>query len=391
MKNKLKAMVISIILLIGSLTGCTQASKQGTLGGEAPAVISVWYSLEGGEEQALLRQFERINKECPEVIVKGEKVPETKFAEQVWYLQAGGEGPEIFITNRSILFELYEAGAISPVLADKYSTYPAVKAVFTFNQQPFAAPLLTDVPLLYYRQDKVENPPASLAALAEKKAPLAIKSFDTALLSPWWKAEAGNMTIAGNPVLDLQANSLFLSNLKKLKSTGLLIIDNQAVAKFIKGEVNYLLSWASDSAALDKAGVEWGSIALNSMLGNNSKVLLDRTIGIANSSIKTVPALEESIRLVEEELLKPETQASLHEAVGKMPTADSFYEGAVKGSHKFQTGKVLANAWLVEGYQIEWKLLFLQNKAWRNIAGGAEIDSELSKVQLEALKMVESL
>lgn len=389
MKKRLAIYIICLFLLLGGITGCEKAPKQGTPGGDAPAVVSVWYSLSGNEEQELLKQFKRINQEYPEVIVKGEKVPEAGFVDQVWNLQAGGEGPEIMITSRPIIFALYEKGTISPVLADKYPAYPSAKAVFTFNQQPFAAPWLTDVPLVYYRKDKVSQPPASLAELAEKKAPLAVKSFDTSLLSPWWKAEGGTLTLSDAPALNSPANAAFLNKLISLRSEGLLIFDNLAVERFAKGEINYLLSWASDSTALTQAGIDWGSISLNTLLGSNGKALLDKTIGIANSSIKTVPAMEEAIRLVEEELLKAETQASLQKAGGKQPAGDTYYEGSKIESLNAQVALTLTNAWSLEGYYLDWKLLSLQDKGWQNIAGGAKIESELLSIQQRAQELAE--
>lgn len=382
MKTKILSCLLSIGLLIGLMTACSQAPTQGIPGGEAPDVISVWYSLTGAAEQELLKQLARINEEFPEVIVKGEYIPEGQFMEQVWNLQAGGEGPEIFITGRPIIAALYEKGAISPVLADKYAAYPAAEAVFTYNQQPFAAPLLTDVPVLYYRQDKVPVPPASLAEIVAKKQPLAVKALDFALLGPWWKAEGGNLALAGKPALDSGTNTAFLSKLLALRAEKLLTFE-QALAKFNQGEVNYLLAWASDSTALSKAGVSWGCIALNSLLFNG-KAMLAQTVGIANSSIKTIPALEESIRLVEEELLKVATQTSLHKASGKMPTADSFYQGVGGKSLNAQVASTLKNAWFLEGYYLEWKLFPLLNQAWQNSAGGAKIEAELAKAQQKA-------
>ncbi|HHV65765.1 MAG TPA: extracellular solute-binding protein [Peptococcaceae bacterium] len=392
MKNRIivkKIIVYSLglCLFFSLLNGCGQEPKRGTPGGVAPDVISVWYSLMGETEKELLRQFERISQEYPEVIVKGEYIPEGKFLEQVWTLQAGGEGPEIFITSRSVIAALYEKGAISPVLADNYSAYPAAEAVFTYNQQPFAVPLLTDVPLLYYRQDKVPVPPASLAEIIAKKQPIAVKALDLDLLCSWWKAEGGSLTLAGKPALNSANNVAFLTKLLSLRAERLLTFD-QAIPRFNQGEVNYLLAWASDSAALDKAGVSWGCLALNSLLFNG-KALPVQTIGIANSSIKTIPALEESIKLVEEELLKVETQTSLHKASGKMPALESYYQEAGGDSIKAQTAVSLKNAWYLEGYSLEWELFPMLNQAWQNAAGGAKIEGELANAQQQALLLAD--
>lgn len=389
MKKSLLINMIILFLVIGSITGCGNIAAQGKHNGEAPAVISVWYSLGGKAEQELVKQFDRINKEHPEVVVKGEKISEAKFVDQVWNFQAGGEGPEIFITSRPVIFALYEKGAISPVLADKYTAFPAAKAVFTFNQQPFAAPWLTDVPLLYYRKDKIQEVPVSLAAIMEKKVPIGVKSFNAGLLSPWWKAEGGSFILSGKPALDSQTNLAFLNKLLSLRSEGLLIVD-QASERFRQGEINYLLSWASESTALTQAGVDWGSISLNSLLGSNGKVLLDQTIGIANSSIKTFPAMEDAIRIVQEELLKAETEASMQKAGGKLPVEETFYDGAKIDTLNAQVALTLKEAWHLEGYLSDWKLLPLQDKAWQNITQGANIEGELTIIQQTALKVEKS-
>jgi multiple sugar transport system substrate-binding protein len=381
--------LICLFLILGGMTGC-QAPAQGEPGGDAPAVISVWYTFSGNAEQELLKQFERINKEHPEVLVKGEKVPATKLVDQAWYLQAGGEGPEIFIADRSIIFDLYEKGIISPVLADNYPAYPAAKTIFTFNQQEFAAPWLTDVPLLYYRQDKIQTPPVSFGDLLGKKVPVAVKALNTALLSPWWLAEGGSLTSAGIPVLDSQANSAFLNTLLSLRSAGILLSDNQALEKFMQGDVNYLWSWASDASTLNQAGVAWGSVPLNSLFPTKGKVLLAKTVGIANSSIKTVPVLENSIRLVQEELLKTEAQAALAEAGGYLPGSDIYYQGSKPGSFKAAIESSLKTAWPLEGYLLDWKLLTLQDRAWQNISGGAKIEGELAKTQQEAQEIAKN-
>lgn len=380
--------IIFVLFLMSSITGCGKVPILGDPGAQAPAVISVWYSLSGQEEQELFKQFDRINQEHPEVIVKGQKVSEAKFVNQVWNLQAGGEGPEIVIASRPVIFALYEKGALAPVLADTSAAYPTAKAVFTFNQQSYAAPWLADVPMLYYRQDKVLQPPASLADLLEKKNPIAVESFQTSLLSQWWKAEGGGLTLSGVPSLDSPLNLAFMNKVAFLRSDGLLVFDRPR-DRFTAGEVNYLLSWASNSKAMTKAGVNWGSISVNSLV-TGGKAILDKSIGIANSSVKTIPAMEEPIRMVEEELLKMETQTALHEAGGKMPVIETFYEGAKAESFNAQAAVTLKNAWSLEGYLPDWELIFLQDKAWQNIAGGAKAETALAGSQQEALILVET-
>ncbi len=366
------------------VTACNRTPTQGEPGAEAPAVISIWYSLQGHEEQEMLKQFKLINKNHPEVVIKATKVAANGFVDKVWNLQAGGKGPEIFISDRAILFALYEKGAMSPVLADNSDAYPSSLAVFTFNHQPFAAPWLTDVPLLFYRKDRITDLPVNLKEILQKDT-IAIKSLDPIIFSSWWRAEGGIISQAGVPALDSPTNSAFLNKLLYLKSQHKLVIDNQALEQFIKGDVNYLLAWGSESIDLNQAKVSWGCVSLSSVLGKNAQALLANTIGIANSSIKTVPALESPIRLIEEELLKPEVESSMQKASGYLPANSNCYESSQSGTFEAEAATALANSWDLEGYALDWKLLSLQDQAWKSIAAGSNIADELAKVQKTAL------
>lgn len=132
--------LICILLIISSLTGCIQGPAQGKPGGDAPAILSVWYSLEGNEEQELLSQLERISEDNNEFEVRGERIPEADFADYVWKIQAGGQGPDILIASRPLLSALYEKGGISPVLAEKSKALESVEKLFTLNSELYAAP-----------------------------------------------------------------------------------------------------------------------------------------------------------------------------------------------------------------------------------------------------------
>ncbi|RNC28845.1 MAG: hypothetical protein AWM53_01032 [Candidatus Dichloromethanomonas elyunquensis] len=384
MRKGLGIFIFCVIILI-SAGGCSKPT-QGEPGGEAPAVISVWYSFQGKSEEELLRQFTRINKEHPGVIVKGEKVAESNFVQKVWNLQAGGEGPEIMIASRATIFHLYEKGAISPALADQYHAFPSAQAVFTFNHQLFAAPWIADVPILYYRKDRVQEPPLSLSEILDNKNTVAVKTLNLALLSPWWKAEGGILSSEGMPVIDGQGNIAFLNKLLYLKSEGLLLFDSQGQDRLVKGEVNYYLGWASDSTVLDKAGIPWGSVSLAGLLGANGRVFLDHTLGIANSSVKTVSGLENSIRLVEEELLKIETEESVQKSTGNVPLEDAYYNSFQSGSYNDQIRITLENAWYLEGNNLDWRWMEFENTAWKNVSAGSNIEKELSTQQLLALE-----
>jgi len=355
--KKYVSITLACLFLILITTGCVEAPVQGKPGGEAPVVISVWYSLEGTNEQALLKQFERINQERSEVIIKADKVAESAFVDKIWKLQAGGEGPEIIITSRPTMYALYKKGAISPVLVEDDNTYSAAEAGFVFDHQSFAASWLGDVPLLYYRKDKILEPPSSLMELMEKKSAIGIKAMSATLLSPWWKAEGGMLSLKGIPAVDDQVNGAFVRKLQFLKSEGLLYSGDQAQEKFKSGEINYFLGWSSDRLTLEHDKVEWACMAMPALLGSNANVLLDQNVGIANTSIKTVPVLENAIRLVEEELLKVSTQADMQKAGGKVPLSKHYYEDAVSGSFEAQVAFTLEKAWILEGSAIDWTLI----------------------------------
>ncbi|AHF11046.1 MULTISPECIES: ABC transporter substrate-binding protein [Dehalobacter] len=385
MEKRLEALlcIMIIILSLTALTACSKGPSPGEPGGDAPAVISVWYSLDGKEEQALLAQFARINKEYPEVSVKGEKIAEADIVQQVWNYQAGAEGPEIVIARRQILDALYKKGAVSPVLADIDSAYPAARAVFTYNKQAFAAPWLTDVPLLYYRKDKVLVPPASLAEIWEKHSVIAVPGLNASLLSPWWRAEGGTLSANGVPALDSQKNRAFINNFAALRQQNQVLLDSAALARFAGGETGYLLTWASDSTRLTNIGGNWDCLSFYSLLGAKGQVLLEHTIGIANSSIKTIPVMESAIRLVEEELLKPAAEEAMFQAGGRLPVNSAYYESATK---RFQSEVALSlqSAWYLEGSVNDWTYLDLLNSSWQNIAGGANMESELARIQQDA-------
>ncbi len=380
--------IFIILLIISSLPGCTQGPEQGKPGGDAPAILSVWYSLEGSEEQELLSQLERISEDNNEFEVRGERIPEVDFVDYVWKIQAGGRGPDILIASRPLLSALYEKGGISPVLAEKSKALDSVEELFTFNRELYAAPWLTDVPLLYYRTDKVDSLPANLAEIWLTKASIAIPPPNTVLLSPWWKAEGGNLSLAGIPQLDSPANLSFIERLIDLREEGLLIFDNQALSRLIKGDVDYAISWASQSHILEESQVAWDCVSLENVLGKNGKALLDKTIGIANSSLEINSAREGAVLTVQEELLKIETQTAISKAGTRIPVSKEYYE-APQNTFRIEAAKTITNSWTPTGDLIEWQFIGIQDSTWRTILAGADAESELKKAQQSALKLLE--
>lgn len=373
-----------LVLITINITGCSSPS-QGVPGGQAPAVVTVWYSLTGQAEQELLNQFSRINEERPEVIVKGVRIPQKEFVEQVWNYQAGGKGPDIIIADRPTLFALYEKGALSPVLAQDYDAYKSTDQVFSFYDNQIAAPWLVDVPLFYYRKDVDRQPILNINQLASQKLVLAAESFNTELFSPWWLAEGGSLAPAESPVLNTPANLTFTQKIQTLNTEQLLSVSANAKQQFSHAEVNYLIAWASDSLTFDQAKIPYAS-TINFGTGVKSRFLVSRCMGIANSSIKSTTAMEQPIRLVQEELLKVEAQAALHKATGLFPTRVAYYEDAEQMSLEAQMASALQNAVSYEGNSLQWQILALQDQAWRSILAGADAESALAAAQQKALE-----
>lgn len=389
--KRITSYLLCILIAVTALTACSKGPSPGEPGGDAPVIITVWYTLQGQQEQALLTQFERINKEYPEVLITGEKFSESGFVQRVYNYQAGGEGPEIMIAQRQILFSLYEKGMISPVLAETDAMYSSVKAVFYFNKQSFAAPWLTNTPILYYRKDKITVPPASIAEILEKKANIAASAISLDLLSPWWIAEGGTLSVNGVPALDSAANAAFFNKMLALKQQGRLLVDSQALAKFKKGEVDYLLAWGSDMAKLTAVGNNIGCLSLYSLFSDKGQSVLSNTIGIANSSIKTIPETESAIRLVEEELLKSTSEETAFSAGGGLPANSGFYTSAQASTFHAETGLSLQNARYLEGSRYDWKYWDLLDEAWTNINSGANSASELSRIEQQAMALKKSI
>lgn len=384
MGNRIALITLSIILLI--IPGCAGKIPPGAPGGEAPAVITVWYALNGKSEQELKNLLLKINQKHPEVIARGEKIAETEFVDKAWNLQAGGEGPEIFIASRQTIFELFAKGAISPLLADNSEIFPSANSVFSYNGQLYAAAWLTDIPLLYYRKDRVPAP-TGFAELLEKKAVIAVRSLDTGLLSFWWKAEGGGLSLGGIPTLNSEANLAYLNKVLGLRSEGVLVFGEQAITKFINGDADYLLAWASDSTALNQSGVNWGCISPAALTVEKDGVLLDRTIGIANSSIKTSPGIQTAIQSVQQELLKHDNEGLMSGATGAFPTNELFYEGVQAGTLKGEAAATFKNSPEIPAYPWDWEFLIMQDKAWEEAASGVQSNTVLKEAQQKAVSI----
>jgi multiple sugar transport system substrate-binding protein len=372
-----------LILLLG-LTGCGKDPVQGLPGGAAPAVIELWHSLQGSEAEALSKQAQRIMTGHPEVIVRLEYVPEDKLANQAYQAQAGGEGPEIFLTSGEALTALFNQGALSPVLGSTDS-FPSVVSQFHHGEKDYALPIVTDIPLLYYRTD-LAQPPANLAGFLTTKGILALPTLDTRTLTPWWSGQAGKLTNNGQPTLDDPSNLIFLQQLLAWKDAKLLTVDANAWLQFVNGQAAYTINWAGQAKGLAQT-IPWGSALLTQFTGGQGQILTGRTLGIANSSIKSSEALNPMIRMVEEELLNPDAQWALGQAGNRFPTSTSFYKRTEAQSGVLQqVGQGLEKAWPLKGASPEWKLIPLQDQAWQKAWIGIAPDSALAAAQAEAVK-----
>lgn len=375
-----------MLVILVLIPGCLRAPQQGEPGGAAPAVVTIWHTLQGAEADALQAQVQGIMKAQPGVIVRLHYVPEQNFVAQTYQAEAGGEGPHLFLAPREILWQLYAKGAISPVVQYNSDAFPALTSQFRFADKLYAQPLLTDLPLFYYRTDS-GFAPANLTDLFSK-GQLFLGSLNMQSLSSWWGAQGGKLWAAGAPQLNSAENQAFLQQLLTWRDAKQIQLNPDALNQFAGGQASFTIAWASQSALLTQLKVPWVTILPNDLVGGQGQPLVGPTMGIANSSVKTAGAMVQSIRLVEEELLKPALEENLAQAGHRFPASAGYYslpEG--KQGIDVQVAQYLSKAWALAGDSPEWRFIPLVDNAWANAFSGAlsPVDA-LNSAQSEAIK-----
>lgn len=372
----------SLLLLVLTAGGCMQAPRQGEPGGEAPGVITVWYSLSGPEASALETAMAGQLKSHPEVVVKMKYVAEENFASLAYQAEAGGQGPQIFLTSRAVLYQMHKQGSLAPVAETESKTFPAALAPFRFNGTAYAQPWLTNIPVLYYRKDVVQAPPATLAELLSSGAALTTPNTET--LSSLWLAQGGGLWNGSAPVLNQAANLTFVQQFAAWIQNGQLRVDPNAAALFSGGQVNYLIGPTGWSVSLTKQGVSWGSVPLTGLVSPEKRELLGETMGVANSTVKSQDAMISSIQLVERLLLSTDVEGAVAKAGGRLPDNPDFY-GTKDGTSLSSLSQALTDGWVLEGNAPEWLLIPLQDEAWTNtISGTVAADQALNDAQSKA-------
>ncbi|MHB1652396.1 MAG: extracellular solute-binding protein [Desulfitobacteriaceae bacterium] len=368
-KKILRLFIIMVIAAV-LLTGCLRSPQQGEPGGEAPAVVTVWHTLQGPEANALQTQIQGIMKAQPGVIVRLKYVPEQSFVSRAYQAEAGGEGPEIFLCPREILWKLYAQGALSPVVQYTSDAFPATQAQFRFSGKLYAQPFLTDLSLFYYRADS-GLVPANLSELFGK-GQLVVTALDMQTLGSWWSAQGGKLLAAETPQLNSPANLAFLQQLLTWRDAKVLQLNPNALNLFANGQAIDTIAWASQAPLLTQLNIPWRGISLNDLVGGQGQFLPGPTWGIANSSIKTTESMVQPIRLVEEALLNPDVEGALALAGHRFPTATGYYQHPeTQQGLPLQVSQSLAKAWPLEGSSPERKLIPLQDAAWGKAYTGA--------------------
>ncbi|WP_068964121.1 extracellular solute-binding protein [Desulfosporosinus sp. BG] len=375
------------ILILIVVAGCTKTPQTGQPGGPAPAVVEVWHTLQGAEVAALQGQIQTIMKTHPEVIIKLKYVPEQNFVAFSYQAEAGGKGPEIFIASREILRQLYGQGALAPTAYLDRDAFPATLAGFRFGGVEYALPWLTDVPLLYFRTDTA-TVPASLADLFSTKGGVSVTAADTATLSAWWRGQGGKLMNAGKPVINDPSNVAFLQQLLTWQSSKVLRIDPNTLASFAGGQTPYMIAGASQAKLLNGQNVPWGSMPLVELVSGPGQPLLGSTLGIANSVVGTNEAMMPAIQTVESALLAVGVEGALMQAGRLLPANMGYYRLPEVQKGVFpQANSALTKAWALEGDAPEWKLIPLQDEAWRNsLAGNVSPEDALASAQGKAGK-----
>jgi len=376
-------LMVALLLLA---IGCTRAPQTGQPGGSAPAVVEIWHSLLGAEADALQGQIQAITKTHPEVIINLKYVPEPNFATLSYQAEAGGEGPEIFIASKEIIRQLYEHGTLAKIAYLDQEAFPAALSAFKFGGVGYASPWLTDIPLLYFRTDTASIP-ANLEDLFSKKGGSSLATADTASLSAWWNGSGGRLVSEGKPVLDDPLNVAFLKQLLTWQVAKSFRIDASAPGTFAGGATPFMIAGASQAKSLTDQNIPWGSLQLAELVGGQGQPLLGSTLGIANSAIKTNKAMSPVIQTVEKALLTADVEGAMLQA-GRLPANMGYYKRpeAQKGVFP-QANIALAKAWPLEGNAPEWKLIPLQDEAWKKVlSGNATPEEALAQAQAEAIK-----
>ncbi|CAA7599691.1 Bacterial extracellular solute-binding protein [Acididesulfobacillus acetoxydans] len=378
--------IFSLTLVLA--TGCFRAPQRGQPGGEAPAVVTVWHTLRGAEKAALKSQVQRIMQENPAIIIKLKYVPEQSFVTMSFEAEAGGEGPEVFLAPREILWQLYAKGELTPVVQYLSDAYPAELAQFRFYNRLYAQPWLTDVPLLFYRTDSAAAP-ASLTDLFAKGG-LAATILDTESLAPWWTAQGGGVWTHNAPQLNSAADLAFLQQLLAWRGAGQLRVDPNALTLFADKQVPYLLGWAGQAPSLTALKIPWQALSLTALSAGKGRVLPGTTLGIANSAVKTTGAMVQPVRVVEDALLKPEVEAAVAQAGQLLPASGAYYlSGAGRQGIGPPVSQSLQDIWPLAGDAPERKLLPAEDAAWAQAASGALSPQDaLNRAQTEAVKAV---
>lgn len=379
-----------LIILITALLlpGCFKTPQQGEPGGPAPAVISLWHTLQGAEADILQAQIEKLMKSHPELIIKPRFVPEQNLVSLAYQAEAGGEGPDLFLVRREILDQLYAQGILAPVVQFSSDAFPAAVAQFRFNGKLFAQPFLTDVPVFYFRKDVV-TAPANLTQFTGKGG-LVLSSLDAATLSPWWTGQGGRLWSGRAAAVDAPENLAFLQQLLSWRDTKQLQVMPNALSLFANGQVNYTVAWAGQASMLTQLNVPWGSLPMSDLVAGQGQTLLGPTLGLANSSIKTTEAMAPAIQLVEKALLAPEVEGAFVQGGYGVPASTAYYQRPEAGQGFLaQVNQTLSKAWPLEGSAPEQKLIPLQDAAWAAaFAGTLSPQDALANAQSQAAKVL---
>jgi multiple sugar transport system substrate-binding protein len=381
-------LIISLLFFL-LIYGCQNALPKGEGGGEAPAVVTVWHTLTGAEAEALQGQLQDLSKTKPEVLVKPVYVSEENFVNRAYQAEAGGEGPEIFLAPKDLLLQLYAQGSLAPVAEDASDAFPATVAQFRFNGNLYAQPWLTDVPLLYFRKDKVPVP-VDLSSILITKGRFVLPEINTVLLSTWWNGQGGQLAADGKPTLNSPANLSFLQQLISWRTANALQVSPDALDRFAGGQASYTIGWASQAQALTQSNIPWGSLPMSDLLGGKGQALLGPTLGIANSTTKTIEPLDSAIKIVEQALLDPQIEGVVAQVGHRFPANSLYYSSADKQQGiEAQVNQVLSKAWPLEGSALEWKLFSLQDAAWQKAFAGMLPLETLDKAQNEAAGIID--
>lgn len=272
-KKKILSVIMTTALLVGTLSGCSGASKETASGsGAGDKTITVWAHANAQEFPELQPLADKWAKE------KGVKVNvvDDKGTLQD-YIQAANssKGPDIdFMIPHDNLGTFQKAGLIAEVPSgvideSKYTSKQVIDAV-TLGGKQYAVPLAQETVALYYNKDKVKEVPKTMEELVTKAKEVGFEYDVNAIFFSYGFISAQGGYVFKNNSGTLDPKDIGLGNEGAIKGYQFIqdmVIKNKIMAPdvtgdiaksdFLAGKTGFYISGPWDAGACKEAGINY--------------------------------------------------------------------------------------------------------------------------------------